>query len=611
MELHYIPLENLTVAAINSRTHGASENIDSLAASIRAQGVLQPLLVRPLAESEAEGAGFEIVAGQRRYLACRQLAQGTPAEPLPCLVLAATDEAAALEISLAENLERLPMEPFDQHEAFAKLVKLGQGVKTIVARFGVTERLVQQRLALANLTDAIKREARKGTVGIADAQLLALATPKQQRAWFKLYRDREQYAPQGSQLKAWLCGGAAIATEVAWFPLESYPGRIVTDLFGEQAHFDDAAQFWALQNQAIAARRDRLLGEGWAKVEVLETGDYFRSWEYQRTGKQQGGWVLILPQPTGEVLVHEGYLPLKEARRQARQGAGRAAEAANDAPKPARSETTQALQNYLALHKVAAVRCGLAQNPAVALRLAVACLIGGAENWSVRADRTPPHGPAVAASVQNGAASAAFAEARRAVADWRANAADGSGPADATLAGRGYGEGQTAETFARLLEMSDERVLEVLAVVTAETLVAGGGLTERLGEWLQIDMRHCWRPDATFFDLLTDKEALAGIAAEVGAAPSAKATGKELRAAIRRRLKGEGCPPVENWLPRYFEFPTRGYTGRPLSAARAAYDQLARDGDGTAPGGEDADETGFEAEDADETGTVAEWDEAA
>ena len=159
--------------------------------------------------------------------------------------------------------------------------------------------------------------------------------------------------------------------------------------------------------------------------------------------------------------------------------------------------------------------------------------------------------------------------------------------------------------------MSDERVLKVLAVVTAETLVAGGGLAERLGELLQIDLRAYWQPDETFFDLLTDKDALARIAAEVGAAPSAKATGKELRAAIRRRLKGEGCQPVENWLPRYLEFPTRGYTGRPLSEARAAYDKLARCGDGAAPGGEDTDETGFEAEDADETGTVAEWDEAA
>ena len=422
MEHRYIPLEYLTVAKINARTHGATEDLDSLAASIRALGVLQPLLVRPVVESEE----FEIVAGQRRFLACQRLAQDAPVEPVPCWVLAATDDAAALEISLAENLERLPMEPFDQHEAFARLVKLGQGVETIAARFGVSERLVKQRLALASLTEPIKREARTGAIDLADAQRLALATPKQQKAWFKLYKDKEHYAPQGAQLKAWLCGGAAISTEVALFPLADYPGRLVTDLFGDETFFDDGAAFWTLQNQAIAALRDRLLAEGWSKVEVLETGEYFRSWEHQRTGKQDGGWVFLLPQHTGEVLVHDGYLPLKEARRQARQAAGIDAgpDAANETPKTTRGEVTQALQNYIALHKGAALRYTLTQHPAIALRLAVACLIGNATNWSVRGDRTPPHNAAIEASVRASAAWGLFADERRAVSQWLAGEAD-------------------------------------------------------------------------------------------------------------------------------------------------------------------------------------------
>ena len=314
-------------------------------------------------------------------------------------------------------------------------------------------------------------------------------------------------------------------------------------MFGDQTFFDDSAQFWTLQHQAIAARRDQLRAEGWARVEVLEIGDYFRSWEYQRTAKDQGGWVLILPQPTGEVLVHEGYLPLKEARRQARLAAG-LEQRTDDAPKATRSETTQALQNYVALHKAAAVRYGLTQHPAIALRLAVACLIGGAPNWSVRADRTPPHGPAVEASVAAGAARAAFAEERRTVASWLAGAADGPDPAEAALAGRGHGERQTAAAFARLLELSDAQVLKALAVVTAEALVAGSGLAERVGERLQIDLRAHWQPDETFIDLLADKEALARIAAELGGSPPGQATGKELRGLIRRRLRGEGCPPV-------------------------------------------------------------------
>ena len=56
-------------------------------------------------------------------------------------------------------------------------------------------------------------------------------------------------------LKAWLFGGHEILTEVALFPLDSYTGQIVADLFGEQSYFADAEQFWRLQNEAIAAKR--------------------------------------------------------------------------------------------------------------------------------------------------------------------------------------------------------------------------------------------------------------------------------------------------------------------------------------------------------------------
>ena len=582
MELHHIPLENLTVSAINSRTHGVKEGLDSLTASIRAQGLLQPLLVRPV----AAGEGYEIVAGQRRYLACQRIAEDAPLEPLPCLVLAATDDAAALEISLTENLERLPMEPFDQHEAFARLVKLGQGVETIAARFGVTERLVKQRLALANLTDAIKREARKGAVGIADAQRLALATPKQQKALVQAVPGPGAVRAAGQPTQGVVVrrrgdcdrGGPVRVGRLSRSDHHGFVRR--GDLFRRRRGILDAAK----PGHRRAAGTD-CWPKGWTQVEVLETGDFFKGWEHQRTPMDRGGGVFVSPQRTGEVLVHEGYLPLKEARRQARQATGAAA--ADDAPKAARSEATQALQNYVALHKGAALRYQLTQQPGGGL--AVACLIGGADNWSVRGDRTQPFNAAIEASVRASAARGLFADERRAVGQWlggEAESAAASEFTEATLAGRGYGERRTAEVFGRLLELSDEQVLKILAVVAAEALVAGSGLAERLGEWLETDMRVFWQPDDAFVDLLTDKEALGRIAAELGGEPSHKATGADWRGLIRRRLNGEGCQPVAEWLPRYFQFPTRGYTDRPVSEARTAYDQLSRCWNGADPEGE-------------------------
>src|SRR3546814_4321866 len=106
-----------------------------------------------------------------------------------------------------------------------------------------------------------------------------------------LFDDAQTYAPTGAQLKAWLFGGASIATKAAIFPLDEYKGRIVTDLFGEDGYFADSDQFWSAQNAAIAARRDTLIEAGWADVEVMEPGQYFHSWEYEKTPKTKGGKV--------------------------------------------------------------------------------------------------------------------------------------------------------------------------------------------------------------------------------------------------------------------------------------------------------------------------------
>ena len=102
MKLQHIKLNQLKLSPMNVRKHGSSD-ISDLVASIRSMGVIQPLLVRPNCD------GFEVVAGQRRLLACQVLCeeQGN-AEAVPCAVLGTDDDAAALEASLAENVARLP-----------------------------------------------------------------------------------------------------------------------------------------------------------------------------------------------------------------------------------------------------------------------------------------------------------------------------------------------------------------------------------------------------------------------------------------------------------------------------------------------------------------------
>src|SRR3546814_12299575 len=87
---------------------------------VRKRGFIQTLLVRP----NCQDGHYEIVAGARRFHAARIVAQETgEAEPLPCRILAVTDDAAAIEASMIENLARLDPDAVTQWETFTQLVK--------------------------------------------------------------------------------------------------------------------------------------------------------------------------------------------------------------------------------------------------------------------------------------------------------------------------------------------------------------------------------------------------------------------------------------------------------------------------------------------------------
>ena len=245
-----------------------------------------PLLVLP------NGEGFEIVAGRRRYFAAKAVAEEKgEIAPLPCAVMEPGDDAAALEASLIENIARLDPDEMSQYETFVRLTKEGRSVAEIAATFGITERMVNQRLALGNLLPKIRDAYRKEEIDAETIRHLTLASKAQQKEWLSLFDDPETGAPRASQLKQWLFGGQSVSTKVALFPLADYPGQIVADLFGEDSYFADADLFWQKQNEAIAAKRDALVEAGWNEVVILEPGQHFQSWEHDKTPKKKGGKV--------------------------------------------------------------------------------------------------------------------------------------------------------------------------------------------------------------------------------------------------------------------------------------------------------------------------------
>ena len=553
MKLQHIELDQLKTTNLNVRKKGGKD-IDDLIPSIRSLGIIQPLLVRKNCE------GYEIVAGQRRYHALVKLSQESEIDPVPCIIMNEGDDALAIEASLAENIARLPMDEIDQYKAFSALVKEGKSVDDIASQFGITQRLVQQRLAIANLISPILTLYRNEDIQGETIRILTMATKRQQKDWLVLFKSEDEYAPQGHALKSWLFGGADIPVGNALFDVTEYNGSIVSDLFGDERYFSDSEAFWQLQNIAIAEAKERYEAKGWSDVIVLDVGDYWSSWEYTKTAKKDGGKVYVQIACDGEVAFHEGYLTIKQAKQLEKAANGEAVE-----EKAERPELTKSMQNYLNLHRHSAVRTELLNHGDIALRLAVAQMIAGSELWQVQADPQKSNSEPIKESLESNKAEDSFADQRQIIRDLL-----GAGEnSDDTLVCRKGDWGKSHDLhaiFAKLIGLSHEDVTSILTFVVAETLPAGNTMVEVLGNLLSVDMADHWQPDQTFFDLFRDKEAINAMLKHIGgkrvADGNISATAKVQKKIIADCLDGTRKGGKTDWQPRYMNFPMGAYTKR-------------------------------------------------
>jgi ParB family chromosome partitioning protein len=584
MNIDHIPLDRLSVSKANMRAGKKPPDITDILPSIIKRGVISPLFIRP----NCQDGHFEIVAGKRRYYASLEAArQGKDDVTLPCITLAEGDDADALEISMIENMLRQAPDQVTQWESYTRLVKEGRSVEDIAATFALTELQVKRILALGNLLPRIREAFRAEEIDAPTVKHLTLATKAQQKAWLALFEDKEGYAPRGSQLKAWLFGGASISTSMALFDLADFDGAIVKDFFEEDGYFADADQFWAAQGTEIEQRKAAYLEDGWSSVEIIPPGTHFNDWQYERTPKRKGGRVYIQVKAKGEVIFHEGYLTDKEARRRDDETSGTIKQ-----PAPARPEITSAMTSYIDLHRHAAVRSALAAQPSLALRVMVAHAICGSPLWRVEVQDQRSRNAAVTESIETCVAEARFDERRRAVLEVLGGAAQGSGDAQHRWNGCGGFDPESPEVtkghepeqgitglFARLLEIPDRTVLEVLAIVMAETLASGSCLIESIGLHIGVDMAEYWVADDAFYGLIRDREVLTAILSEVGGTAVAQAHAAEktkvIKSVINDFLTGEnGRTKQEHWVPRWMAFPPTAYTERGGVATVAAANRV-------------------------------------
>jgi ParB family chromosome partitioning protein len=162
-----VPINSIRPNPHQPRSQFDEEDLASLTASIRAVGVLQPVLLR-----STEGDQFELIAGERRWRAARRAGLHT----IPALVRS-VDDIGSVEQALIENLHRVDLNPLEEAAAYQQLIEdFGLTHEQMASRVGRSRAAITNTLRLFQLPPSIQRLVIEGQLSAGHARAL-LGTP--------------------------------------------------------------------------------------------------------------------------------------------------------------------------------------------------------------------------------------------------------------------------------------------------------------------------------------------------------------------------------------------------------------------------------------------------
>jgi len=173
MELRPLPLTDVDLGRTNVRRREITADLDDLARSMEEIGQQQPIVVQP------KDGRYEVLIGQRRYLAAKKLGLGTilalvPSEPF--------DATEAVLVSLSENVHRRDLEPADKAEAIAFLHQELGGVSAVAKRVGISEPTVRKWLGYRAVPEPLKRLVEEKKISVPTALRIVEHIPDVDRA---------------------------------------------------------------------------------------------------------------------------------------------------------------------------------------------------------------------------------------------------------------------------------------------------------------------------------------------------------------------------------------------------------------------------------------------
>ena len=362
--LQHIALAKLEFSPLNPRTIAAGDEArQGLVDSIAANGLLEPLLVRPV------DLHYEIIAGARRLAALRTLAEaGTlPGDHLVPCHIRPVDDAEFIILAATENLARHDMHPLDEALVFRQLRdKAKMTVPQIVARLGVPQRTVERRLSLLRLSAPVQDAFRAGQLDGAQAAAFSLGEPADQlRVLKQALKDPDDYMADPENIRREMVRERTAASRVA-FDLAAYKGEVLEDQLTGERWLTDSKQVNRLNADLLAAKLAELK-KTYAWASRISEGDRYKYRPCKATDTGAGAVVCI--DYHGKLVVMAPVLKPSEKR---------VASGANSGAAKAAKEREKKQQEEVALRerRKAAIGAAMMADPRRGWAIALGQMIG-------------------------------------------------------------------------------------------------------------------------------------------------------------------------------------------------------------------------------------------
>jgi ParB family transcriptional regulator, chromosome partitioning protein len=211
----YLAIDLIDVSTTNPRRTFDEGKLQELAESIKHNGLIQPIVVRP------KNGRFEIVAGERRYRSSLLAEKFS----IPSHIVELTD-AQALEWQLVENSQRVDIHPYEEAQGFQRLLDIpGYDVAALVERSGKSASHIYARLSLLQLIPSVSEALLAERITVSHASLVARLPQENQaeayeQCWRKDWQDKEPHLLPAKHLAAWIQTNLYLALAEAPFDRE-------------------------------------------------------------------------------------------------------------------------------------------------------------------------------------------------------------------------------------------------------------------------------------------------------------------------------------------------------------------------------------------------------